>query len=195
MKLIRYGITLRRITIDDIEMVRNARNKVRHLMDYKEYITQEEQLSWFNSINNCNNSYFIIEYQNEDVGLIHEKNASINPEIPPMENAEGGIFLFDQKYHNSPIPTLAVLILIEKGFFIFGDTTSVIHIVKGNNEAIRFNKAFGYELADGQENKSKQQYILTKDRFISKTKNIRKAAILFSKSRKCSNNSTFKGRL
>lgn len=184
MKLIRFGITLRRITIDDIEMVRNARNAVRHLMDFQEYITQEMQLKWFNSINNPNNFYYIIEYQNESVGLIHEKNVSIEPGVK-YEDSEGGIFLFDEKYYSSPAPVLAALTLIEKGFYIFGDTESIIHIMKGNDAAVRFNQDLGYVLCEGQENKTKQKYILTKERFEEKTNKLRKAAIRLSKSDNC----------
>jgi len=180
MKLTRYGITLRRISINEFEKVRKARNAVRRLMDYKEFITPEVRLEWFNSINNPNNFYYIIEYQNEDAGLIHEKNASTDPGAKD-ESSEGEIFLFDEKYHTSPAPVLAALILIEKGFFIFGDAESVIHIVKENEQAIRFNKALGYELCEGQENISKQKYILTKEMFIAKTRKIRKAALKLSK--------------
>lgn len=182
MKLIRYGLTLRRIGMDDLEKVRNARNAVRHLMDYKEYITPEMQKKWFKTINNSTNYYYIIDYQNEDIGLIHEKNSStVSGEI--WEESEGGIFLFDEKYYNSPAPVLAVLILIEKGIYIFGDDYSIIHIVKGNDQALNFNKAFGYELVAGEENKTKQKYIVTKERFLEKTKKLRKAALRLSKSK------------
>jgi hypothetical protein len=181
MKLIRYGITLRRMTIDDIEMVRNARNKVRHLMDYKEFITPVMQLRWFNSINNANNYYNIIEYGGIAAGLIHEKNATTTPGLR-KEDSEGGIFMFDSKYYQTPAPVLAVLILLEKGFFIYGDNDSVIHVMKTNEEAIKFNKALGYQLCKNQENIARQKYILTKERFIAKTKKIRKAALSLSKS-------------
>jgi plasmid maintenance system antidote protein VapI len=179
MKLIRYGITLRRITLDDIEKVRVARNAIRHLMQYQEYITPEMQLKWFKSIDNTNNFYYIIEYKNEDTGLIHEKNTSVKPG-ERFENSEGGIFMFDKKYHASPIPVLSALILIEKGFFIFGDLESVIHIVRNNEAAIRFNKALGYELREGHDNNDVQEYILTKERYQKKTAAISKTALKLS---------------
>ncbi|MEZ5084188.1 MAG: hypothetical protein R2750_12200 [Bacteroidales bacterium] len=181
MKLIRYGIILKRLTINDIEMVRKARNSVRHLMDYKEYITPEMQLSWFKSIDNPHNFYYIINYQNEPVGVIHEKNTSLEPGIK-YDDSEGGIFMFEEKYYSSPAPVFAALILIEKGFYIFGDTESVIHIISGNEKAIRFNKSLGYELCPGQENLMKQRYILTKAGFEHKTKKLRKAALKLARS-------------
>lgn len=176
MKLMRYGITLRRITIDDIEMVRKARNAVRQYMDYKEYITPEMQLKWFKSIDNPNNFYYIVEYQDESIGLINEKNASTTiGKIP--KDSEGGIFIFNPKNYNSHIMVLASFILIEKGFYLFGDKHSIIHVMKDNQKAINYNRGIGYVLCEGQENYEKQKYILTRENFEKKTSKLRKAAL------------------
>ena len=173
MRLTRYGITLRRITIDDIELIRVKRNEVKQHMEYREYITPEKQLEWFRSIDNINNFYYIIEHNNEQIGLISEKDIS-REESGGMES---GIFLFDKKYHNSIYPVVASLILIELGFYLHKTGGSSIHVMKNNKAAISYNKSLGYELCEGQENIENQEYILTQKNFEKKAKALRKAVL------------------
>ena len=56
----KYGITLRRLALEDIELVRQKRNsqEIRQVMHFKDEITPEMQLKWFESINNFENYYF-----------------------------------------------------------------------------------------------------------------------------------------
>jgi hypothetical protein len=71
-----YGVKLRRLQIEDIELVRFWRNQehVVKNMEFKRQITSEEQLIWFNSINNIANYYFMIEFEGKDIGVINVKN-------------------------------------------------------------------------------------------------------------------------
>ena len=50
----KYGISLERLTEEDIELVRQHRNSefIRKRMFYQKMITEEEQKKWFQSINN-----------------------------------------------------------------------------------------------------------------------------------------------
>jgi hypothetical protein len=173
VKVTIYGITLRRITIDDIELVRVKRNEVRAHMEYRAHITPEKQLEWFRSIDNINNFYYIIEHNNEQIGLISEKDIS-REESGGMES---GIFLFDKKYHNSIYPVAASLILIEGGFYLFKTGDSYIHVLKNNSNAIAYNKTLGYVLCEGQESVENQKYVLTKENFEKKAGKIRKAVL------------------
>ena len=63
MKFFKYGITLERLREEDIELVRQWRNSdpVRLNMKYQELITPEKQREWFNSINNVNFHYVMIQ--------------------------------------------------------------------------------------------------------------------------------------
>ncbi|MCF8379457.1 MAG: hypothetical protein K9H49_07770 [Bacteroidales bacterium] len=181
MKLIKYGVTLRRLRQEDIEMVRQARNSVRQYMEFKEFITPEMQLKWFQSIDNFYNFYYIIEYNGEKIGMINEKNMSDKiGEVPA--DSQSGIFLFDPSNYNSPAPVLASFILIEKGFYLFKDDISYIHVMRDNEKAIKYNKALGYELSEGQENVTNQKYNLTPENFEKKTQKLRKAMIKLSRS-------------
>ena len=76
MKFRKYGITLTRLREDDIELVRKWRNSpgIQQYMEYREFITEEMQKKWFESINNLQNFYFIIEYENKKIGLINTSN-------------------------------------------------------------------------------------------------------------------------
>ena len=151
MELNRYGVTLRRLTTDKIELVRNWRNdpKISNYMFFKEYITQEMQLTWFNQVNNDLNYYFIINYKNEEIGLINLKN------IDKQKNcAEGGIFIYDEKYLNSDIAFRSSFCINDFAFeelylnFIYAE------IVPDNKRAIQYNKALGFKIEASKDNKS-----------------------------------------
>jgi UDP-4-amino-4,6-dideoxy-N-acetyl-beta-L-altrosamine N-acetyltransferase len=65
-------ISLRLLTLDDIELVRNWRNSpdVSAYMYNEMYITAEQQLKWFEKISNDETSiYWIIEYEGKKLGL------------------------------------------------------------------------------------------------------------------------------
>ena len=76
LQLIRGDIILRRITEDDIELVRQWRNSddVKQFMEFREYIDEEMQRDWFRQINNKTNLYFIIYAHREPIGMIYGAN-------------------------------------------------------------------------------------------------------------------------
>ena len=165
------NLLLRRITIDDIELVRNWRNsqQVKQYMAFRDHITPEMQLAWFQSINNQNNMYFIFEYKDEKVGIFNVKD--INWQERTMET---GIFIAEEKYINTEIPLLAVLSFAELGLKIF-NMSNFAHILKSNKRAIRYNKMLGFELCEGQEDFENQRYKLNKKRFYNRTDYFRPA--------------------
>src|ERR1017187_6924180 len=104
----KYGLLLRRLTEEDIEMVRVHRNsqKIAKNMFYQDTITQEMQTQWFVSINNPSNYFFIIEHNGKKVGLISGK--AINFEERTLET---GIMLWDDACLNTLVPASASLLL------------------------------------------------------------------------------------
>ena len=66
------GIRLRQIELEDIELLRVWRNdhKIGQFMFFREHITKEMQLACYKSLT-FNDFYFIIEYQDKTLGLIH----------------------------------------------------------------------------------------------------------------------------
>ncbi len=178
MKLIKYGVTLKRLTEEDLELLRNWRNssKVNQFMEYREYITREMQLEWFKSINNPKNFYYIIIYKGEKIGMINEKGFDRSGNL----TTESGLFIAVEKYKNTFVPVFTSLILLEMSIFFLGGKDSYIRILKNNESSILYNKKLGYELCSNQEEVNNQLYVLTVKNFIAKTRQLRKAALKVS---------------
>lgn len=179
MKICKYGITLKRIAKEDQEMLRQWRNSetVNRYMEFREHITTEMQMKWFESVDNYNNFYYIIYHKNEPVGLINLKDIDHEGDGA----AESGLFIANEKYRGTHIPLLASLMIIEIDFTILGGKESYIRTLRDNKTAIAYNKSLGYQLCEGQEEIENQKYVLTPQRFEEKTGKIRKAAARLTK--------------
>jgi RimJ/RimL family protein N-acetyltransferase len=137
----RYDIILERLRIDKIEFVRNWRNdpKISQYMDFKEYISPEIQLIWFNKIDNDYNYYFIAVYNNENIGLVNIKDIDyIN------KCGEPGIFIYEDKYLNTGISFRIALCNTDFAFECLQLEYLSCYIKADNKRTIRFNEAFGY---------------------------------------------------
>ncbi|MEI6060482.1 MAG: GNAT family N-acetyltransferase [Bacteroidota bacterium] len=176
MKICKYGITLNRLRQEDLELVRQKRNseEVSRFMEFREEITPEMQQKWFESINNFENFYYIIEYKGQKIGLLNDKNMDWK-----ARTSESGLFLWDESYINTLVPVLASLCLLELGFYYLEWKTSFIHVLRDNPKAIEYVSSLGYTLAEGQENADNQLYYLTPEFFETKGKKIRKAALAY----------------
>lgn len=135
-----YGVTLRRLTHDKIELVRQWRNdpKISQYMFFKDYITPEMQEIWFHKINNDNNFYFIIEFDGKEIGLINIKDID-------WENGcgETGVFIYDDVYLNSDIAYRAHLVMFDFVFCNMGIKNTFYHITNENTRARRFMAFLG----------------------------------------------------
>jgi RimJ/RimL family protein N-acetyltransferase len=156
---------------EDIELVRRWRNSptIAQFMEFREYITPEQQLQWFRSVNNKNNLYFVIEYDFKKVGLINGKDIDWS-----TSTMEVGIFFWEESLYSTPLPALSSLVFSEIGV-VYGGLTAMAHILRDNHRAIRYNREIGFELCEGQEEVENQKYILTKERYIHKARRLRKA--------------------
>ncbi|MCF8228340.1 MAG: GNAT family N-acetyltransferase [Bacteroidales bacterium] len=177
MKLFKYGISLNRLKEEDIELIRKWRNskKINQFMEYREEITPEMQKKWFESVNNNNNFYFIIEYKGEKIGLINTSKADYED-----GSSEGGIFLWEEKYYETMVPVWASLLLLETSIYVLQARKSYIKTLKDNERAKKLNIHLGYELMDGQEDVYNQQYELTRERFLEKSPKLIKAATMLA---------------
>ncbi|MCW8897733.1 MAG: GNAT family N-acetyltransferase [Flavobacteriales bacterium] len=169
-----YGISLKRINKNDIELIRKWRNhpNIRKYMGYKKKISEKEQIEWFKKVNNPFNYYFLIIINDTPIGVINCKDVNINEEY-----GEGGIFIWDDDFLNTPYPIFASLILLD---FIFNELKigdkSFIRILPENSKAIKYNKMLGYVLIPGQEKAKNQWYILTKESYNKNAQKLRLAA-------------------
>lgn len=177
MRLKKYGITLNRLKEEDIERVRQWRNspRIRQYMEFREEISPEQQKEWFSSVNNFNNFYFIIEYQQKKIGLIN--TSKVNWEAL---SSEGGIFLWDEGYYETFVPVWASLCVLETTLFVFNARKSFIKTLRDNERAKKLNIHLGYELMEGQEQVLNQQYLLTPDSFKNQAPKLIKAATLLA---------------
>lgn len=157
-----YGVTLRRLTHDKIEMVRQWRNdpKISQYMFFKDYITPEMQEAWFQKINNDNNFYFIIEYEGKEIGLINIKDIDWEKKC-----GETGVFVYDDLYLNSDIAYRAHLVIFDYIFIDMRLKYTISHIMGDNIRAQRFASFLG-----GTEVVNNEYYIeyhITADNYIS----------------------------
>lgn len=162
----KYGVTLRRLTEDKIELVRQWRNdpKISQFMEYREIITPEQQLTWFHRIDNENNYYFIIEVDGKEIGLTNVKDIDYKKKC-----GEPGIFIYDDAYLNGTYSFRTSMCLNDFIFEVLGLNYLYGHVLKNNKRAQRYNKTFGYKLVSGQENIDNQLHTLNKeDYYISK---------------------------
>jgi len=177
MKYTKFGITIVRLKEEDIELVRQWRNspQIVERYEYREYITPEMQKAWFRSVSNLNNLYFVIIYHGEKIGVINVKNIDWK-----NRNLESGIFIPDEKYWSTFVPSIASIILTDLFFRIFPWDHYHAHILKTNHRAIQYNKSLGYELCEGQEHMENQLYILRKETFQKKSRKLLKALSVIS---------------
>jgi UDP-4-amino-4,6-dideoxy-N-acetyl-beta-L-altrosamine N-acetyltransferase len=174
-----YGLRYIRVTEQDIELIRYWRNKdfIRNTMQFREYITPEMQKKWFQKINNKYNYYFIIEADNQKIGLLNYKDPA-----PNTKTAEGGIFIWEQDYWGTPIPVLASLTMLECMYEVLNlRDNSMVTIAKNNKRALSFNKMLGYEIYEPYKNEHFFKLILTKEHYLKKTTALKKAAALYTK--------------
>lgn len=159
MEISKYGVTLRRLTVDKIEMIRQWRNdpKIVKFMEYKEFITPEMQEVWFEKINNEQNYFFLIIVDNQEIGLINVKDIDSR-----QLEGEAGIFIYDDNYYNSTVSFQASFALYDFCFDTLRLDRVVAHMLKENKRAIKFNKLIGYKIVSGQDDVKNQLYCLIK---------------------------------
>ena len=145
MELNSYGLVLRRLTSNDIEMVRMWRNsdEVRQYMQFKEHITIEMQKKWFASLDSDRDYYFIIYKDSYPVGMTDIKH------IDPSKSGDLGIFIADSESLEIPMLTYrAIFSTIDFAFHTLRLKKITASILGDNKRAIRFNKSFGFKEVD-----------------------------------------------
>lgn len=171
MLIRKYGVTLSRLTENDIELVREKRNSlaIRQRMIFQKQIDGSMQKKWFSTIDNPNNNYFLIEYENKKIGLVNGKEINFK-----KRSSEGGIFIWAEEYESSLVPVMCSFIMNDYTFLINNFSNSYIKILRTNTNAILYNRALGYEPArDKKEHDNYEWYVLTKERYLSKTQKYR----------------------
>lgn len=164
-----YGIRLVRLTEDKIELVRRWRNapKIAQYMDFRGYITEEMQKTWFKKIGNDHNFYFIIKVGKKEVGLVDIKDIDYERGV-----GESGIFLWDDSFYGKQISYRSLLMLHDFAFQQLHLKSLISHILDDNIRSQRSYLSLGFELDSNQEDKRLQCYTLTAERYASAKKSV-----------------------
>jgi len=165
-----YDVKLIRLTDDKIEMVRKWRNdsSIQRFMEYRDKITPLMQEKWFKSVDNSSNFYFIINFQNTDIGVINIKN--IDSE---KDEGEAGVFVYDDKYLNTDVAYRAHLVLFDYFFIEMGLKKISSHVLSDNKRAIRFTAFLGFVKCENQEAFYNQEYNLIKEDYLKNINRLR----------------------
>lgn len=164
----KYDVTLKRLTEEKIETVRIWRNdpKISQYMEYREEITSDMQKKWFKTIDNDNNLYYIIEYKDEEIGLINIKDLDTG-----KRSGESGVFIYADQFLNTDIAYRAHLCLFDYYFLEMGYEELHAHILDFNKRASRLCEFIGYkQIGDSSYSLVKDDYISNRnrERFIKK---------------------------
>ena len=167
-----YGIKLKRLRYEDIEMLRMWRNSdsVKQFMSFREYISIDMQKRWFASLKEDRDFYFIIYKDDYPVGLTEIKSVTED-----KSSGDLGIFIAESESLQIPMLTYrAIFTVIDFAFEQLQLTELTASILPDNQRAIRFNESFGFKPSLDQSSKELLYYTLSKDDYQKKSTSIKK---------------------
>ena len=172
MTIENYGVILKRLTEDQLEMVRNWRNSppVRSVMEYQEFISSEQQKSWFKTIDNNNNFYFVIGVDAVYIGLVHLSSIDYK-----QGHCHAGLFIGDSKYAGTPYPVSASLSILDFAFYVLNLDIVFAKVKADNQVALQYNLGLGFEIVPETANSLYPQMKLNRERFERHTTSLQKA--------------------
>lgn len=163
MKISFVEIVLKRLCVEDVELLRQWRNSdlVSDYMFFQEEINLAMQTKWFESLHSENDFYFIIEYKQTPIGLINVKNIDWQ-----KKQGKAGLFIALEKYRNTPLAIYASLALLTDCF----EEKQLLRVfakVRNNNlHTIAYNQSLGFQKIE------EEKYVLTKERYYTFTKRL-----------------------
>lgn len=125
-----------------IEQVRIWRNKpeISKNMEFSGYISETDQLNWFNSLAKETNYYFIIHYKQKQIGLIH-----LNKFNEKEQSAHAGLFIGEDTYTGTGASISASLLLLSFAFEELNLEFVYAKVKRNNKPAIDYNIGLGFE--------------------------------------------------
>jgi len=158
------GIHLEPLTSETAELVRVWRNSaaINQFMDYKDLISKEQQIEWFDSIKNSESHYFIIMNGNQPVGMTH-----LNRVDQASKTAYAGLFIGEESYRGTGTALAASILLIDFAFDQLQLNSIFAKVNDKNSTAIQYNEAIGFVLR-GTETKDFSCFELKEESFKAK---------------------------
>ncbi len=163
----KYGIELRQLSLDSIELLRQWRNadRIRCFMEYKEVISGEQQLTWFNALDPKTDFYFIIHYNDQPIGMIHTSGINWS-----AKTANAGLFIYEEAFMGSSVPVFASLTMVDVFFEVLGLEKYYAKVSADNKVAMDYNKSLGFEVVEGSAHNGFLKLELTKEGYVIKSK-------------------------
>jgi RimJ/RimL family protein N-acetyltransferase len=177
-KLSKYGIILKRLEAHEIELVRTWRNSasIAEQMEYRKFITEEEQLLWFNNIKDSKTAYYYVIYVNEkSIGLVHLNQINFEE-----KTAHAGLFIGNIDYIGTGVVLGASLLILQLAFFDLNLKTIYAKVRNVNTPAIDYNKILGFQL-ETKHNAQFNMYALSKERYLHNKSYLEQLAFLVTK--------------
>lgn len=165
MQLSFKEILLKRISKKDNELLRTWRNSefISNKMFFQKKISKEMQTEWFESLSSENDFYFLIQYQQENIGLINLKNIDWK-----QKEGEAGLYIAIEKYRNSPLAIYASMAFLTYFFEEKGLDNIFAKVRKDNLSTIQYNKDLGFIALE------KELFSLTRENYFEITKKLQK---------------------
>lgn len=139
----RYGMTLKKLESNDIEMVRQWRNdpKIASQMLDQTYITSEMQKQWFEKIQSSPHHYcFVACFKGDAIGFCSVTRRK------EQNDAEVGLYIYDDRYRGNIVPFCLAFALLDFCFESLNCAGLFARVLNTNTQAIRFNAACGYKV-------------------------------------------------
>lgn len=134
-------ITLKKLTAQDIELVRGWRNdsNIASYMYSEEYISKENQVEWFNNIDWSTSYYWIIEYDNKKVGL-----ASITGINKTLQSCYWAFYLGDSSIRGAGIGSKVEYNVLKYVFSYIKLNKLRCEVLVSNYQVIKMHEKFGF---------------------------------------------------
>jgi UDP-4-amino-4,6-dideoxy-N-acetyl-beta-L-altrosamine N-acetyltransferase len=171
MQLQQYDLTFSRLTVNDIELVRNWRNSelINQWMIYRDTITAGQQLEWFNKLDNDTNYYFVVMHKHTSIGLMNIKDIDLQ-----KKSGEPGGFVVEQQYLGTIIPALCLLMLFDFAFFTLGLDELRGKVLQANTSSMKCNLELGGVVSTTENGVCR--ILHTRDAYIKASNKYREAA-------------------
>lgn len=137
----RFGITIGRLSADEIEALRQRRNHrdVARFMIFQDEISEEQQRAWFERVDNRHNLYGTLYWRGEFIGLTNLRDIDYE-----RCSAEGGMIIWSPEHQNSLVPFRAAIVGTDLAFWVYGFQRITVRVLASNKRALRYNRALGY---------------------------------------------------
>ena len=134
-------IQLTKLTLEDIELVRNWRNskEVAPYMYTEEHITAEDQEKWFQGLNEDTTRYWIISYQGKKLGTVYITGINRT-----LQSCYWGFYLGDSSVRGVGVGAKVEYKVLE---YVFGELNLNklrCEVFVENDKVIKMHEKFGF---------------------------------------------------